>query len=356
MGNPCRKCVRLGIDYCTLSIRTDSASKFHSQLPQWESIILKMEHVSIMDPLYPAITIHKGWMGTVRSDSDYRTPVRDYPDSDRSQNMTRTRPARRQYEFINASTWERKHDPHIRRLVKSHVKKNQVLDQRPQKETSVGHLNVASNVVTAKPSSTIVNYKKSNLEASTSSSYDVYSGRQLSGLSTAWCTWEYPIQMHPRTHRLLELYLTYAASRMYPGHLPLRSNPLTSSAWFRYAVTDAGMLHAMLYSGALYLALVEGKTESSDTIYHLAMTISIVNKRLNSSPHFIQDSTIGAVTCLAIGAVRIFTAILREYAADTIIGRGGKSEHMAHSYAGFEADHREERRFVFLRRNTPGKN
>jgi len=59
----------------------------------------------------------------------------------------------------------------------------------------------------------------------------------------------------------------------------------------------------MLYSGALYLALLEGKTETKDTIYHLNQTISIINKRLSISPHFVQDSTIGAITCLAIGSV-----------------------------------------------------
>jgi hypothetical protein len=86
----------------------------------------------------------------------------------------------------------------------------------------------------------------------------------------------------PRTHRLLELYLTYATSRICPGHLLLPSNPLISSVWFRHAVTDAGMLHAMLYFGALYRALLQGRTETKDTMYHQNYTISNINDRLNT--------------------------------------------------------------------------
>lgn len=153
--------------------------------------------------------------------------------------------------------------------------------------------------------STIISRENSNVEARTPKPFQIFTEWQLSGSSTAWCTWDYPIEMLPRMHRLLELYLTYMMSRMYPEHLLIRSSPLVSSSWFRYAVTDAAMLHAMLYSGALYLALLEGETETSDTIYHLNRTISLVNERLRTSPHSIQDSTIGAITCLALGGVSI---------------------------------------------------
>ena len=70
------------------------------------------------------------------------------------------------------------------------------------------------------------------------------------------------------------------------------------------------MFHAMLYTGAIYLALSEGKTESEDTVYHLNQTISIVNKRMNAQPNFedvephFQDSIIAAISCLALGEVR----------------------------------------------------
>lgn len=70
------------------------------------------------------------------------------------------------------------------------------------------------------------------------------------------------------------------------------------------------MFHAVLYAGAVYLAPLEGKTESEDTVYHLNQTISIVNKRLSeqrtfgeAEPRF-QDSIIAAISCLALGEVR----------------------------------------------------
>ncbi len=107
--------------------------------------------------------------------------------------------------------------------------------------------------------------------------------------------------MHRRTHRLLSRYMTHATSRMYPIEPRLKANPLVSGEWFRYAVTDAAMLHAMLYAGAIYLALLEGKTESRDTVYHLGQTIHIVNQRLSQSKRPPEDSTIGALSCLALG-------------------------------------------------------
>lgn len=57
--------------------------------------------------------------------------------------------------------------------------------------------------------------------------------------------------------------------------------------------------------------LVSGsKTETNDTIYHLNQTISIVNRSLSYSPQFVQDSTIRAITCLALGGVCVAAPIL----------------------------------------------
>jgi hypothetical protein len=257
-----------------------------------------------MEPSFPVIAVHKGWLGSPKGrDPESGTPIQDGPGSNTKQNETRARPARRQFEFVNSSTGKREKDPKVTRLIKSQARKNPVLDKRRRKDSTAGHLDMASNLGDAEVSSTIVRREKSDLEAYALNLPDVFTARQFSGSSTAWCAWEYPIEMRPRTHRLLEMYLTYVTSRMYPEHLLLRSNPLISSTWFRYAVTDAAMLHAMLYSGALYLALLEGRTETSDTIYHLNKTISIVNTRLKSFPHSVQDSTIGAITCLALGGV-----------------------------------------------------
>lgn len=323
---------------------THSSCKIQPRVPPWAFIIVKMEHGSIMEPSFPVIAVHKGWLGTPKGrGAESRTSVPDDPGSKTKQNETGARPARRQFEFVNSSTGKREKNPNVTRLIKSQARKNPVLDKRRKIDSTAGELGLASNWVDAQVSLETVSREKSDLEAYALNLSDVFTAWQFSGSSTAWCTWEYPIDMRPRTHRLLEMYLIYVTSRMYPEHLLLRTNPLISSTWFRYAVTDAAMLHAMLYSGGLYLALLEGRTETNDTIYHLNKTISIVNNRLKSSPHSVQDATIGAITCLALGGVRILTPIMREYSADSTVGYCRKPEHMAHPYAGFETDHREKR-------------
>jgi hypothetical protein len=122
------------------------------------------------------------------------------------------------------------------------------------------------------------------------------------GFPTTLCISEYPIPMQPHTHQLLSNYMTHVTSRIFPIAGPLKFNPFKTQGWFQFAVTDAAMLHALLYAGAVYLALLNGKTESEDTVHHLSQTISIVSKRLSETEQ-VQDSTIGAISCLALGEV-----------------------------------------------------
>jgi hypothetical protein len=74
------------------------------------------------------------------------------------------------------------------------------------------------------------------------------------------------------------------------------------------AMEDEALLHGVLYAGALYLALLEGKRESKDTMYHFSKLVGIVNNRLSEGKE-VEDKTIGAVTCLALGEVKILLSI-----------------------------------------------
>jgi hypothetical protein len=96
---------------------------------------------------------------------------------------------------------------------------------------------------------------------------------------------------------------------MFPLGSCLTSNPLKSQEWFHFAATDEAMFHAVLYAAAVYLALLLGRRESRDTIYYLTQTISILQKRLNASKQQFDDSTLGAISCLALGEVRVFSKI-----------------------------------------------
>lgn len=125
------------------------------------------------------------------------------------------------------------------------------------------------------------------------------------GYPTALTNFDFPIEMNSSVHMLLEHYLTHAPRRLYPLESCLKSNPLRAPEWFHYAIRDAAMLHGMLYAGSLYLALLEGRTESKDTLHHLSHVISIVNQRLREPGQGVEDSTIGAISCVALGEVRV---------------------------------------------------
>jgi hypothetical protein len=117
---------------------------------------------------------------------------------------------------------------------------------------------------------------------------------------TGLCIGGYAIKMQPRMHALLNRFVAYATSRMYAVDCFLSRNPFRSQHWFRTSVADPAMLHAMLYTAVTFLALLEGRTSSRDTIYHQTHTISIVQKRLNDPTFTFDDSTMGAISCLAL--------------------------------------------------------
>lgn len=121
------------------------------------------------------------------------------------------------------------------------------------------------------------------------------------GLSTALSSFHYPLDMQPGTHALLEQYLTHATNRMYPLRSCFKTSPFRSPQWFHFAVNDAAMLHGVLFAGAVYLALLQGKRETQDTMYHENAAISIVQKRLETSDCKFDDAILGTISCLALG-------------------------------------------------------
>jgi hypothetical protein len=114
---------------------------------------------------------------------------------------------------------------------------------------------------------------------------------------------------------------------MFPVGSSLKISPLKSPEWFHFAVTDAAMFHAMLYAAAMYLALLEGRQESKDTLHHQSQTISILRKRLGTLDQGSDDATLGAISCLAVGGVSLvlhkqgfITKISRQYQVMCIHG------------------------------------
>jgi Fungal specific transcription factor domain len=297
-----------------------------------------MDSVSILFPDGSTRMIHKGWKYrqkaqfkiTAHSDGQSLSPRRAKPSAtvklSGSAPPVQEKRRQREYRFITSGKLERQRDPEVLRVVRSHVRNEFVRDAKERKAIT------RSNPV------------------------EVYPKRNFDSISTALerlkvpCLLirptyfsEYPIKLHSHTHALLTSYMTYGSSRIYPVGSSLKSNPLKSPEWFHFAVTDAAMFHAVLYSAAMYVALLDGRSESRDTIYHQTQAISILQKRLNASKQQFDDSTLGAISCLAMGGVSVSSGT--SHLSLTSVGNIRKREPVARSYERPKANDPLKRRF-----------
>jgi hypothetical protein len=199
---------------------------------------------------------------------------------------------RQQYQFLNSSKPGRNRDPDARRLIRRHVRNDTILRQKASSKVKLPKYQKLPGSQTV---SEVSNSEKSGQDSCTECKVP-----RLFESPTALCTNSYAIEMQPRMHVLLDRFVAYATSRMYPVDCFLSSNPFRSQHWFRTSVTDPAMLHAVLYTAAALLALLDVRTSSRDTIYHQTHTISIVQKRLNDPTFTFDDSTMGAISCLAL--------------------------------------------------------
>lgn len=258
-----------------------------------------MDGFSVLFPDGPIFMIRKGWeprkahqiqqIANPNSRICSRPPRCSKPLV--SENLTNSgSPARkqqRQYQFINSQKPEETRDPEVVKAVRSHVRKEFIRDARDEKAIT--------------KSNPVLQYSKREFEPPISTVVEGFNVPYLFAHPTT-CS-EYPIEMPSHTHAMLSNYLTYASSRMFPIGSCLASNPLKSPEWFQFSTTDAAMFHSVLYAAAVYLALLEGRRESRDTIYHQNQIISILQKRLNASKKILDDSTLGAISCLALREV-----------------------------------------------------
>ena len=238
----------------------------------------------------PVIAVHKDWLLSRKKRSKAsRRQSGSTPSIPPSQEPTPPARASQRFAFVNATKPDRSRDADVRKLVRSHVRQDHAskafrskINMEQVRIVDISVRPQSPSSCTATPSSELVKIPE-NI-----------------GLLTSLCSSIYPIKMHPRTHMLLEHYLRHTTtSRIHSvqEHIQLRPH-----AWFQFAVTDPAMLHAILYAGALYIALQKGERESRDTIYHQSQVVLMINQRLKDTSH-VADATIGAITCLALGAV-----------------------------------------------------
>jgi hypothetical protein len=264
-----------------------------------------MNYGTIMEPDGPMIAIYKGWF---QSENEQKLNSERLPSGDSqgrsevgaAKQRGRKTGAQRQFEFVNATTPQRMRDTDMQRLVRTHVRNNYLREKKP-KSPRLSPPSLPSTVQQSFQRQPITDETLTS-DSKRHGQIDIFDVPTSLGIPTAY-TAGYGIEMQPRMYALLARYLTYMGQRMYPGKSRQLSYPLQSPEWFRFAVTDDAMLHGYLYSAAVCLGLLEDRTEFEDTIYHLHQTISIVNRRLKSSPHSIEDSTVAALSCVALGAV-----------------------------------------------------
>lgn len=69
------------------------------------------------------------------------------------------------------------------------------------------------------------------------------------------------------------------------------------------AVTDAALLNAILFCGDQLGTRLNKQKERQSAVIHLKRTIQLLNERLQDSLHAVSDSTIAAVSALALTEV-----------------------------------------------------
>ncbi len=273
-----------------------------------------MDSVTVLLPSGQNIMVHKGWRSrnkpqfepATHLDTKSRSPRCSRTSSDLCSKSQNQPP--RKYRFIT-STPANQNGPETLRIIRRHVRNEVFRDAKEKMKRNETNSRARSQ-----------KSQKSNLQ-SPIHTFDEHLLARSTSLSI------YPINIEPHTHALLGKYLTYASRRMFPVGSSLKISPLKSPEWFHFAVTDAAMFHAMLYAAAMYLALLEGRQESKDTLHHQSQTISILRKRLGTLDQGSDDATLGAISCLAVGGVSLvlhkqgfITKISRQYQVMCIHG------------------------------------
>lgn len=77
------------------------------------------------------------------------------------------------------------------------------------------------------------------------------------------------------------------------------ANPL-KMVFAREAIAHQALFHATLFFAAAHFDILHGQSSSSDTLMHRGKAIHLINMNLSSSADRLSDSTIGAVTLMAI--------------------------------------------------------
>jgi hypothetical protein len=257
----------------------------------------------------PEITIYKDWHigGKVRwnssADSSPEATTKSINSGSERKGAGSSRPDQK-FAFVNTTHVGKTKDSDTRKFVRSHVRNDYLRKQHgkgirksSRRQPSRSPLATPAPL----PSTDLLWYDRPVIE-------------DAIGAPTSLSLSPWPINMTSQMHQLLSRYLTHVSSSMYPLSEYLSSNPIRSPGWFHFAVNDPLMLQGVMYGGAIYLALLEGRTDSADSVTYLARAIHMANERLQAGKQA-DDGILAALSCIALGEVSP-----RSYAQCKMIG------------------------------------
>ncbi|KAM3069367.1 hypothetical protein ACMFMG_005473 [Clarireedia jacksonii] len=242
------------------------------------------------------ITIYKDWhIGgkvhwTSSTESSPTSTSKSLGSGSEKRGTGRSKPDQK-FAFVNTTHIGKTKDPDIRKFVRAHVRKDYLRKHQSngvRKSTRRSPPN--TQLATPAPSSPSMDLLW----------YDTLVIEDAIGVPTSLSLSPWPINMTYKMHQLLSRYLTHVSSSMYPLSEYLSSNPIRSPEWFRFAVNDPLMLHGVIYAGAIYIALLEGRRDSEDSVTYLAKATEMVNERLQTSEQ-VDDGVLAALSCIALG-------------------------------------------------------
>ncbi|PQE03655.1 Fungal specific transcription factor domain-containing protein [Rutstroemia sp. NJR-2017a BBW] len=237
----------------------------------------------------PEITIFKDWhigerLRWTSSADSFPEPTSNSHSGRKS--TGRSRPSQK-FAFVNTTHVGKNKDPDTRKFVRTHVR-NDYLRKRQSTSKSV-----RKSTNSHRPS------QPAAVPVTDLSCYDTLVIEDAIGLPTALSLSPWPLDMSPKMHQLLSRYLTHVSASMYPLSEYLSSNPIRSPAWFHFAVQDPLMLQGVMYAGAIYLTLLEGRRDSEESVVFLGGAIQMLEERLRSGGA--DDGVLAALSCVALG-------------------------------------------------------
>ncbi|PQE10162.1 Fungal specific transcription factor domain-containing protein [Rutstroemia sp. NJR-2017a WRK4] len=237
----------------------------------------------------PEITIFKDWRIGERlrwTSSADSSPEHTSNSHSGRKSTGRSRPSQK-FAFVNTTHVSKNKDPDTRKFVRTHVR-NDYLRKRQSTSKSV-----RKSTNSHRPS------QPAAVPVTDLSWYDTLVIEDAIGLPTALSLSPWPLDMTPKMHQLLSRYLTHVSASMYPLSEYLSSNPIRSPAWFHFAVQDPLMLQGVIYAAAIYLALLEGRRDSEESVVFLGGAIQMLEERLRSGGA--DDGVLAALSCVALG-------------------------------------------------------